>query len=201
MSNELQGTSLKRSVVSYAGVPVQSSRLQLDFKSIIPALSLFLLVLLSGIMLISQSILQPVYWISCLLLSSFIGTNFTTLITKQSFEWSSTLILISILGLYGGIELLLLAFSFRSWNNDSLTWLKTSLQSFSKLNSLILLAFIIIISSCSLCDLPSLPLVAVTVVVTLLFFNLLLPIILATTIKLTNVINHKQKSTDKKELI
>ncbi|WP_225360878.1 hypothetical protein [Fructilactobacillus lindneri] len=152
-------------------------------------------------MLISQSILQPVYWISCLLLSSFIGTNFTTLITKQSFEWSSTLILISILGLYGGIELLLLAFSFRSWNNDSLTWLKTSLQSFSKLNSLILLAFIIIISSCSLCDLPSLPLVAVTVVVTLLFFNLLLPIILATTIKLTNVINHKQKSTDKKELI
>ncbi|WP_146038340.1 hypothetical protein [Fructilactobacillus lindneri] len=111
------------------------------------------------------------------------------------------MILISILGLYGGIELLLLAFSFRSWNNDSLTWLKTSLQSFSKLNSLILLAFIIIISSCSLCDLPSLPLVAVTVVVTLLFFNLLLPIILATTIKLTNVINHKQKSTDKKELI
>ncbi|GLB47316.1 transporter [Philodulcilactobacillus myokoensis] len=194
INTELQGTNLKGSKIMFAGEPVKHATIQRNFqRSFFEAGLLSIAIILIVTMIISRSILHPIYWMGAFIISGLAGlqlTNFTMsfIFNTVRFNWYASLLITFILTMIAVWKLLPISLMFRKRNISMLQWFEPSLTTLGQ--SIRYTIAIVITIMIGLIFIPNAALMetAFTVIYTVIIFNIIIPIIVASFGKLSYTI-------------
>ncbi|MCF6515260.1 MMPL family transporter [Lactobacillus sp. S2-2] len=205
----IQGSRLKNSDISYSGIPIDNAKMQQDALKFIPiTLGIMMLILWIGLIIVSRSILHPLYWILTYVLSAFAGLQISQMtisyLTNDSLlDSNSILLIITPLLILATAELVPLARTYRKDNPDMMYWLSYEINDFGQKVRYLIFGTILIALGFAFGGLNTFLYVLLTIIITTILFNITLPL-MATALgklaielpksKLHEIFKHNKKS-------
>lgn len=184
VKTQLQNTNLRNVTVAYTGQPIENANVQTNFdRDFMVGTLMILAIVFVGLIIVSRSILHPLWWLITYVMSALAGLQATQLIMHYTtndgrLNWEAFIAMIVPLGIIGTFELTLLAVSYRKQNPDMLGWLHNGIHSFGKTVSYVMFATIIIMASLFFSLLHSLDFIGLAIIITIIIFNVILPLVM-----------------------
>ncbi|UQS87141.1 MMPL family transporter [Nicoliella spurrieriana] len=179
----LQGTELQSSTVAITGQPAQQTELRANFAKFgmisLVLIAAFILVVL---FIISKSILNPLFWLTTVVISFLAGLQLTTLMTHYAMgidqlSWEALIISGMMVSIIGLIEMTILAISYRQ---RQLPFFATIVEGVDQLGTIIryISGFSIVIGLVLFAmNVQSLKQAGVIMIISTIIFNIIFPIV------------------------
>lgn len=180
----LQGSRLQKSEIAYSGVPIDNAASQSKGNQLtLIAFGTMILVLWIGLIIVSRSILHPLYWTITFVISAFAGLQITQMslsyLTNNSvLDSNSIFMILTPVMLLAAIELIPLAISYRKDNPDMMKWLSYEINHFGQKVRYLIFGVIMIAIGLLYSNLNAFLYVSLTLIFTTILFNIALPLLI-----------------------